>query len=214
MSNTIYKTLDNASAEVLILKKYIPKNSEDIYLRILSENKFRLIIKNPRQTKYGDFRPSHNNKPATITINNNLCEAQFHLTFLHEIAHLIAWNKYKNKIKPHGQEWFYEFKLLLKESLENNIFSKEIEHAIIKCFFLKQNYNNNCIAIKKAIKAENSTDILTIENIPENTVFTLKNNKQFLKEKKRRVKYLCTETKSKKKYLVHELAEILPFNRI
>ena len=214
MSNTVYKNLDDASTEVSILGKYIPDNSEDIYLRILNENIFRLKIKNPRQTKYGDFRPQYNNNPTTITINNNLCKAQFHLTFLHEIAHLIVWDKYKNKVKPHGQEWFYEFKILLKESLERNIFSKQVEHALIKCFFLKNTYNNNCIDIKKAINTEKPELILTIDKIPENTIFTLKNNKQFLKEKKRRVKYLCTEIKTNKKYLVHELAEVLTFNKI
>jgi predicted SprT family Zn-dependent metalloprotease len=35
------------------------------------------------------------------------------MTLIHEIAHLVAFEKYGRNIKPHGQEWKHTFQQLM-----------------------------------------------------------------------------------------------------
>ncbi|MDP4750251.1 MAG: SprT-like domain-containing protein, partial [Schleiferiaceae bacterium] len=41
----------------------------------------------PRSSKWGDFRPAHDGKPARIRVNRDLPPDAFLLTLLHELAH-------------------------------------------------------------------------------------------------------------------------------
>jgi predicted SprT family Zn-dependent metalloprotease len=40
-----------------------------------------------------------------ITINGTLEPQLFFFVLTHELAHLIAFEKYGRRISPHGQEW-------------------------------------------------------------------------------------------------------------
>ncbi|MEF9480208.1 hypothetical protein OWR28_23140 [Chryseobacterium sp. 1B4] len=48
----------------------------------------------------------------------------------HELAHLIAFEKYGRRISPHGNEWKETFRNMLLESLE--IYDEELRPIIIK----------------------------------------------------------------------------------
>ena len=58
----------------------------------------------------GDFKPLKKSGWSQITINNNLNEYGFLITALHEFAHLLVYEKYKNKVHPQGSEWKKLFK--------------------------------------------------------------------------------------------------------
>jgi hypothetical protein len=53
-----------------------------------------------------------------ITINGTLEPQLFFFVLTHELAHLIAFEKYGRRISPHGQEWKQTFREMLLESLE------------------------------------------------------------------------------------------------
>ena len=55
---------------------------------------FDLKITRPRKSKLGDFRPPKPGKRSSITMNEDLGPYQFLTTFVHELAHLIIWEKY------------------------------------------------------------------------------------------------------------------------
>lgn len=191
------------------LKKYIPKNSFDYYISIFNKYNFLFKIKNPRMRKMGDFKVDFRTNRLTITINNNLHPYQFHLTFLHELAHLIAYLKYKNRIKPHGVEWKKEFQFLLIENIENKIFNDEISKIVKSCYLKKDSFLSNCSKFDNYIKKLENNNRLTVADVPEKEIFTLLNNKQFKKLNERRTRCLCVEVSTKKKYLVSKNAEIL-----
>ena len=48
-----------------------------------------------------------------------------------------------------------------------------------------------------------------LENIPKNKHFFLQ-GKEFIKGELRRKRFLCEEVSTKKKYLIHTLAEVIP----
>jgi predicted SprT family Zn-dependent metalloprotease len=42
-----------------------------------------------------------------ITVNSNLNKYKFLITLIHEISHLVAFEKFGRNIKPHGNEWIF-----------------------------------------------------------------------------------------------------------
>ena len=74
---------------------------------------FDLKITRPRKSKLGDFRPPKPGKRSSITMNEDLGPYQFLTTFVHELAHLITWEKYGHRAAPHGKEWKQCFGALL-----------------------------------------------------------------------------------------------------
>jgi SprT protein len=70
---------------------------------------FKLKITKERSTKLGDYTSPRDGLNHTITINHNLNQYSFFITLVHEIAHLHTFNKHRNTVAPHGQEWKQSF---------------------------------------------------------------------------------------------------------
>ncbi len=195
------------------LINFVPKDSINYYINILNKYKFSFFIKNPRKLKMGDFKVDLKTNNLTITINNNLHPYQFHLTFLHEFAHLKTFLKYGRGIKPHGIEWKTEFQKLIADSIERKIFNIEASSVLTDCYLRNNHFNSNCQKFDLFIKNIENPFWLSVKDIPDNTFFMLKPTyRKFKKIKKRRTRYLCEESKTKRQYLVSQNAEIFNFN--
>ena len=57
-----------------------------------------------------------------LYIYNDLNQYAFLITYLHEVAHLITYQKHKNKVAPHGKEWKNDFKIVLLPILNPQVF--------------------------------------------------------------------------------------------
>ncbi len=197
------------------LNRFIPDNSIDYYKKILNDYNFSFFIKQPRVRKLGDFKIDYSTNNLTITINNNLHPYQFHLTFLHELAHLITFTNYGIKVKPHGVEWKNEYKKLILESIEKRIFIGDAAKILIECYLQKKEFHSNCHKFDLFIKNLENSFWISVDDIPENSCFMLKSNyRRFKKLKKRRTRYVCEEIKTKRQYLVNKDAEICNYNFI
>ena len=62
--------------------------------------------------------------------------------------------------------------------------------------------------VLKNYDKQNETFVF-IENIDKNSRFILQ-GKEFIKGELRRKRFLCEEVSTKKKYLIHTLAEVIP----
>lgn len=172
--------------------------------------KFYFKITKSRNTKLGDFTPSHSGKPHKITVNHDLNKYSFLITLTHEVAHLIAFNKYREKILPHGKEWKEEFRLLLMPFFSMNIFPDDV----VSCL---SHYSQNPKAsscsdihlIKALKKYDNKSEYLHLEEIPLKSIFKLRNGREFLKGDRIRKRYKCTEVRTGKEYLVSPVAEVI-----
>jgi SprT protein len=113
-----------------ILSKYIPGPAVPIISEWIYTFDFKLKIKKSRSTKYGDYRPPVDKLNHHISINHDLNPYAFLITLVHEIAHLSNWKKTKGRVKPHGEEWKQEFRLLMRPFFELGIFPADVHRAL------------------------------------------------------------------------------------
>ncbi|MAZ93525.1 MAG: SprT-like domain-containing protein [Bacteroidales bacterium] len=192
-----------------LLVKYLPKYSVDEVMSLIIKYNIHLKITKRRNTKLGDYRPPVNSRQQKISINNNLNQYSFLITFIHEVAHLMVWEKYKNSVFPHGKEWKHQFKSCLKPFLRKDIFPDDLLHVLDKNFNNPRATSAANIELTRILnKYDNPTNEIFLEQILENTMFQTPNGKIFIKGKKRRTRYICVSTNNNRKYLFHPLAPV------
>ena len=195
--------------DCLILSRYVPEASMPILKNWFTQTPFILNITKKRTTKLGDFRGEVGKHLCKISVNQNLNSYSFLITLTHEFAHLLVWNKYKNKVNPHGKEWKNTFTELLTVILENKVFPNDLTPVVIKHAKQPKASSQADAQLTKALNKYNPTNNLVhLMELEHGTVFTLNNKRTFKKGEKRRTRYLCEELTTKRKYLIHGIAEV------
>ncbi|MGM5631679.1 transcription elongation protein SprT [Apibacter raozihei] len=170
---------------------------------------FYLIIKNPRDTKLGDYRYPMKGTPHKITINAGMPPSLCFLTLTHEIAHLIAFDQYSRSILPHGKEWKSVFSSLLFESIE--VYEADLKILIMKyAKNPKASYYADKDLSEYFNRLQNPNQLL-LKDLKHNYPFKIK-NRTFFKLEKAKSRYICIEEKTNKKYLIDGNAPIEEVN--
>ena len=192
-----------------ILSKYLPESSIEKVFDLMNKYKFHFKITRSRTSKLGDYTSPARDKGHRVTVNHDLNQYLFLITLIHEIAHLVVWEKFKNKIQPHGKEWKEEFKILLNPFLSNGVFPDDVYLALAN--YIRNPAAGSCSdqnLLRVLRKYNNKSEHLHLEDIPENSVFKLKNGRLFIKGKKLRKRFKCVELRTKHNYLISALAEV------
>ncbi|MCD4773262.1 MAG: SprT-like domain-containing protein [Bacteroidales bacterium] len=193
-----------------ILIKYLPEKTIDIIIDWIVNKKIFLRISRSRSTKLGDFRPATKNQPCRISVNHDLNKYSFLITFVHEIAHFVVWDKYKRKAKPHGIEWKTEFYYLMNNFLNKNIFPEDIEKALKNYLRNAKATSGSDLELTRCLQKYNDNpEQLVLENIPPDSVFQIPNGRIFKKKEKVRKRYKCVCMTNKKTYLVNPLVNVV-----
>ena len=103
----------------------LPEKSKPYIQNLMAEWPLGIKITKERFSKHGDYR-KHSNGKHEITLNKTDNPYRFLITLLHEIAHFIAFEKFGNRIKPHGTEWKQVYKEIMVPLLHPEIFPKEL----------------------------------------------------------------------------------------
>lgn len=194
------------------LSKYIPSEAAPIISQWINDTSCRFKVTKSRSSKLGDYRAPYRGNPHQITVNHDLNPYAFLLTTVHEFAHLKTYQDFNNRVKPHGEEWKNSFKSLIQPFLKLNIFPTEVVVAI-------NNYMNNPAAssctdlnLFRILKKydTNPNTVIHVEQLPEQSIFQLKNGRTFQKMEKLRKRYKCLELSTQKIYLFHPIAEVFP----
>jgi predicted SprT family Zn-dependent metalloprotease len=193
------------------LGSFLPPGSLNEVIHFLQLYKVHLTITRERQSVLGDYRNKHFHSNHRISVNGNLNKYSFLITLLHELAHLLAFEKYGHRIQPHGVQWKNEFSMILAAFISKKIFPADIELA------LNRNLHNPSASscadthlLRVLRKYDHKTDGRQfVEELSTGSLFKIKGDKIFRKGEKVRKRYKCVELSTGKVYLFSPVFEVL-----
>jgi len=196
------------------ISAYIPDKSVDTIYNIFNKYSVLLVISGPRKSKLGDFRILKKKYKYQISVNGDLNKYEFLITLLHELSHLLIWDEYKNAVKPHGPEWKMSFSFLIGKMLSEEVFPKDLDIILKKEIKSKRlNFTNNNSKLARALESySENIKYVRLEDIADNSKFTLTTGKKMIKGTKLRTRYKCREISSGRLYYVHKLAKIIDYS--
>jgi len=184
-----------------VLAKYLPERSIDTVVNLIKSHGVHLKIVNERKTRHGDYRRLPDGRHQ-ITVNANLNPYRFLITLIHEIAHLVAIQKYGRSIKPHGQEWKQCFRQLMFPLIRPEIFPQALLPFIAHHFKNPKASSdtdaNLSLALQKFDKLQDKTFIFELRT---GSKFRIYNGKVFIKGQKRVKRYECKEVNTGRIYI-------------
>jgi hypothetical protein len=206
-----------------ILRKYIPEQTVETITEWIYKYNFKLKVKKSRSSKEGDYMPPHSGKNHVITVNYDLNKYAFLVTLIHEIAHLVNWEKHKGRVNPHGSEWKSEYSRLLNHFLikektsveEERIFPKEIFVALQKHTQSPSAASCSDLNLSRVLKKYDAdSEMLLLERISTGSSFRIAGTRTkhsaevFIKGEKRRTRFKCIHARTKREYLIHALCKV------
>lgn len=134
-----------------ILERYIPKNAVRPSFELIKQHRIYLKIVGERKTRHGDYRRLANGQHQ-ITVNAGENKYRFFITLIHEIAHLVAFEKFGRGIKPHGQEWKYTFQRLMIPFITPDVFPPKLLGVVANHFKNPKASNDIDVRLSVALK--------------------------------------------------------------
>ena len=118
--------------------------------------------------------------------------------------------KYSKNISPHGPEWKSEFNFHMKYFLEMNIFPEEL-NSYMKLYSVSPSAASctDVRLIKILKKYDDPSEYIHLEELNENQIFSLRDSRRYIKGKKLRKRFLCTEIGTGKKFLISPVADVI-----
>ena len=192
------------------LNTYLPEGSFDDVLYYLQHYKVHLTITRERQSVLGDYRNAHSGNNHRISVNGNLNQYSFLITLLHELAHLFTYERHGHRVQAHGTEWKNEYSKILAQFLLKKIFPDDIQKALLKTL---QNPAASSCADTSLLRVlhrydEKKEGITLVENLPDGSLFKLKDERVFKKQERIRKRYRCVEVATGKVYLFSPVYEV------
>lgn len=192
------------------LNSFLPEGSFEGVAWYLQHYKVHLTITRERQSILGNYRNKVVDKNHRISINGNLNKYSFLITLLHELAHLLAHEKYGHRILAHGKQWKEEYGKILAEFIPKKIFPVEIEKLLMKS--LQNPAATTCAEphLTRALKLFDAKkeQHFFVEDLPEGSLFKIKKGGIFKKGERIRKRFKCIEVATKKMYLFSPVYEV------
>jgi SprT protein len=193
------------------LASYVPNGSFEPVLQYIIDYKVQLTITRSRSTVLGDYRHAHAGKNHRISVNGDLNKYAFLITLLHEIAHLITFEKHGNKVQPHGIEWKMLFGNLLAVFIQKNIFPDDVHQTLLRSINNPAASSCGDEKLLRVLKKydERKEGIFFVEQINQGEKFKIKGNRIFEKGEKIRKRFKCKEIATGKWYLFSPVSEVM-----
>ncbi|MDB5222219.1 MAG: hypothetical protein JWN83_886 [Chitinophagaceae bacterium] len=193
------------------LNSFLPEGSFEEVANYLHQYKVHLTIARERKSILGNYRNKHFDKAHRISVNGNLNKYSFLITLLHELAHLLAHEKYGHRIQAHGKQWKEEYGKILGEFIPKKIFPAEIEKLLMASL---HNPAATTCAEPHLIRALKKHDVkkegyFFVEELPVGSLFKIASGAIFKKGERIRKRFKCVEVATKKVYLFSPVYEVV-----
>jgi hypothetical protein len=113
------------------LNSFLPAGTYHAVEEYLRFYKIHLTVTQHRKSTLGDYMHRTHFSNHRISVNGSLNKFSFLITLLHEIAHLLTFEKHGNSVMAHGNEWKTIYGYLLKQFVENKVFPTDIEKELL-----------------------------------------------------------------------------------
>lgn len=191
------------------LEKYLPQNTLSYLKKWFSDYYIHIKVTKNRNSKLGDYRKLRD-QSHEITINSTLAPQLFFFVLTHELAHLIAFEKYGRRISPHGNEWKLTFREMLLESLD--VYEEDLKPIITKFSNSpKANFMASPDLVKYFHIEDHDDELQYIEELTKGEQFLYRNEKYVL-EGLIKKNYLCMNLATGRKYSFKPLARVKKCN--
>ena len=194
-----------------ILSNYLPERAVERVYKWILEHRIHFIISKSRRSKLGDYRPPTGNSHHRISVNHDLNKYAFLITFVHELAHLRVFEKYKTAVLPHGKEWKQEYRSLMSGLLQDGLFPPELKKALIRSVRNTKASSTSDITLSRILKTFDApSDKIHLEDLEKGTCFTAASGLKFRKGEKRRTRFKCLNLQNNRLYIFHPLTPVQP----
>jgi SprT protein len=193
------------------LAKFLPDGSFEYVIDYLNHYKVHLTITKERRSVLGDYRHAGRDGNHRISINGNLNKYEFLITLLHELAHLLVFEQYRNRVESHGAEWKTCYSSLLVDFVKHQIFPPDITHALRKSIInpsATANGETDLLLVLRKYDAHKKEGWIPVNDVPEGALFQMEGGKLFRKGSKRRKRFECTEVQTGLRYTLSPITEV------
>lgn len=194
------------------LNSFLPAQALRMVMQYLQHYKVHLTITRERKSILGDYRFAGQGKNHRISVNGNLNEFAFLITLLHELAHLVAFEKFGRRIASHGNEWKRVYGEILQQFLLSDIFPEDIAAEIR--ITMHSPAAGSCaedglLRVLRKYDRQRDGRKLVEEIEPENAFIT-DDGRLFRRGNQLRKRIRCTEIKTGRIYLFSPVYEVTP----
>jgi hypothetical protein len=197
-------------APITRLQDFLPPDTYPAVLQYLQQYQVHLTVAKERKSILGDYRHRTHQQNHRISVNGNLNRYAFLITLLHEIAHLLQYEQYGNRVASHGKEWKAIFGQLLAQFLQSGTFPNDITQALLRS--LHNPSASSCAdeVLLRTLKKYDDTPspLLMVESVPEGALFKTHDGKVFQKGERLRKRFKGVEIKTGKLYLFSPVYEV------
>jgi SprT protein len=192
------------------LQDYLPAGTYEPVLSYLRQFKVHLTVAKERKSILGDYRHRTHHDNHRISVNGNLNKYSFLITLLHELAHLLTFEQFGNKVLAHGREWKIIYGRLLDQFLQHKVFPPDIEKELL--LSLQNPAASSCaedglLRVLRRYDASGSKFVL-VEEVMLHAIFRTDDGRVFQKGKKLRKRFQCKEIKTGRVYLFSPVYEV------
>jgi hypothetical protein len=192
------------------LQDYLPAGTYEPVWGYLRQFKVHLTVAKERKSILGDYRHRTKQDNHRISVNGNLNKYSFLITLLHELAHLLTFEQFGNKVMAHGREWKTIYGKLLEQFLQHKVFPPDIEKELL--LSLQNPAASSCAedGLLRILRKYDTNDskFLLVEEIMQHAIFRTDDGRVFQKGKKLRKRFQCKEIKTGKVYLFSPVYEV------
>jgi hypothetical protein len=197
------------------LAAYLPDGSFDKVVQYIHHYKVHLTVTKKRKSVLGYYRHAAHGTNHRISVNGTLNKYEFLITVLHELAHLLTFEQFGNKVEAHGKEWKALYGKLLSDFVQHQIFPTDIEKVLQKQMHnpaATANGETELLLVLRNYNQQHKPGYVVLDQLPDGAFFQLDDGRIFHKIAKRRKRYECVEVKTNKRYTFSSIAEVKPLN--
>jgi hypothetical protein len=202
--------MPKTEAPLEYLQQFIPEGSAQLVMNYLHQYKVHLTVTRERKTVLGDYRNAVDGKNHRISVNGNLNKYAFLVTLIHELAHLVTYIQFGNRVKAHGKEWKHVYAVMLADFLKLEIFPGDIKAAFKESIHDLPASSCADEGLTRVLKNydKKAHGLLLVEQIKEGDFFQTADKRIFRKGKKLRKRFECIEVATKRVYLFSPIYEV------